>query len=136
MIQMKSYNKSLLILALLFIVSFQISVMGERENLEKLPDLGVNFECRTCHVTKSGGGELNPFGSDFRANNLTYNGTLGAKDSDSDGFTNKEEFAAEPVTNPGDADSFPDRPLNVFVILLIAGVIIAIIMGTVFIMRS
>ena len=71
----------------------------------QLPDSGRTFDCRTCHTGT--GGSLNPFGTDFKENGETYSSALAAMDSDGDGYTNDEEFRADPVTNPGDATSHP-----------------------------
>jgi hypothetical protein len=75
----------------------------------RLPDFGTNFGCDTCHV--EGGSTLNEFGVDFQANGNHYDNTLGSKDSDDDGYTNDEEFAASPVTNPGNENSHPVGPV-------------------------
>lgn len=126
----------LLIIMVIFISTFQLTAFVEEENMQKLPDSGVNFECKYCHLSKLGGKELNPFGEDFKDNNMTYDDTLKRVDSDEDGFTNKEEFAAEPITNPGDSESFPDQPIEVVVVLIIIGVIIALVIGFIFILKS
>jgi hypothetical protein len=121
---------------LIFISGFQITAFGEEENMQKLPDSGVNFECRYCHLSKLGGQDLNPFGKNFQDNNMTYDDTLKSMDSDGDGFTNEEEFAAEPITNPGDSESFPDQSIDMVVVLIIIGVIIALVIGFIFILKS
>jgi hypothetical protein len=72
-----------------------------------------------------GGGELNPFGRDFRAALFTWNRTLCAADSDGDGYSNGEELgdpactfspsvplatdAWTLVSHPGFPDSTPTR---------------------------
>ncbi len=83
-------------------------VSGKPFRLGKLPDEGGNFGCATCHVTP--GGPRNTFGQDYQEVAMkagdTYTEELGKMDSDGDGFTNDEEFAAN--TNPGKAESKPE----------------------------
>lgn len=68
-----------------------------------------NLGCGTCHLAPRGGGERNAFGRDYAKLAIpagdTYTEELGALDSDGDGFTNDQEFAAG--THPGYADSKP-----------------------------
>lgn len=88
------------------------TVSGRPFRLTRIPDKGGNFGCATCHVSPKGGGELNGFGLDFKTyairNKDRYSEALGRLDSDGDGFTNDEEFAA--MTHPGNADSIPKAP--------------------------
>ena len=76
--------------------------------LEILPDRGENFGCATCHMS-AGGGEWNAFGQDYGRTAVpagdAYTTELGLLDSDGDGFTNDQEFAA--LTSPGDATGKP-----------------------------
>lgn len=76
-----------------------------------LPDKGAKFGCGTCHVNPSGGGPRNVFGRDYEKTAMKagdkYIPELGAMDSDKDGATNDQEFAAG--THPGDAASKPAR---------------------------
>jgi len=76
-----------------------------------LPDKGANFGCATCHIDPNGGGPRNPFGQDWERIAIPagdkYTDTLAKLDSDGDGFTNAQEFAANPVTHPGNPKSHP-----------------------------
>lgn len=110
--------KSIKLISLLFIFSacfllwIWVSVSSSRAfRLEKLPDKGKNWNCATCHNDPAGGGAQNAFGKDYREIALPagdrYTKELGQKDSDGDGFTNDEEFNADPPTKPWDAESHP-----------------------------
>jgi hypothetical protein len=103
--------------------------IGSPPYKDSLPDAGGNYDCAYCHVTV--GGDLTPFGEDFEQNGNVYDDTLAAVDSDDDGFTNEEEFSADPVSNPGDPDSYPggdvtppEKPdMTPWVLTTLAGVI-------------
>lgn len=110
--------RSIKVISLLFIFStcfllwIWVSVSSSRAfRLEKLPDKGDNWNCATCHVNPAGGGAQNAFGKDYREIALPagdrYTKELGETDSDGDGFTNDEEFNADPPTKPWDAESKP-----------------------------
>lgn len=79
-----------------------------------LPDKGANFGCGTCHTNPNGGGARNLFGIDYEKIGIPagdkYTDDLAKIDSDKDGFTNAQEFSANPVTNPGDPKSKPNPP--------------------------
>lgn len=83
------------------------TAFGRPFRLEKLPDKGKNFKCRTCHESRFGGKNWNAFGMDYQKYGIPagdiYSEELGALDSDGDGFTNDQEFKAG--TNPGDPKS-------------------------------
>jgi hypothetical protein len=100
------WRKTLIIgtIALILIAIPMIGVSGFSSFNKKLPDGAANFSCSTCHC----GNELNEFGVEFMENDNKYDTVLAARDSDGDNFTNQEEFNANPVTNPGDALSYPN----------------------------
>ncbi len=102
----------LLILSVCFLFWIWVSVSSSRAfRLEKLPDGGKNWNCATCHINPGGGGAQNAFGKDYKAIAIPagdrYTKELGEEDSDGDGFTNNEEFDANPPTKPWDAESHP-----------------------------
>ena len=110
-----SFLRTLLLLFMLsacFLFWIWVSVSSSRAfRLEKLPDRGKNWNCATCHINPGGGGAQNAFGKDYKAIAIPagdrYTKELGQKDSDGDGFTNDEEFNANPPTKPWDAESHP-----------------------------
>jgi hypothetical protein len=101
--------------ALVLTVSLSVFVVqfadGRPARISKTPDKGKSFGCATCHTSRMGGGRRNPFGKDYQKIALKagdkYTVELGAIDSDGDGFTNDQEFAAG--THPGDPDSKPGK---------------------------
>lgn len=82
-------------------------VLATGNLMATLPDKGANFGCSTCHVNPEGGGKLNLFGTDFKNAGDKYTAQLATMDSDGDGYTNAQEFSANPVTNPSDPQSYP-----------------------------
>lgn len=109
---LKEITKFLFIVLLLVIIPLIILARPFRLNI--LPDKGKSFGCLTCHVNPNGGAR-NPFGVDYERFGMPagdkYTDALSQIDSDKDGFTNDEEFSANPVTNPGDPKSRPpERP--------------------------
>jgi len=103
------------LLFVLILFAFQFGSLrtgfGRPFRLSKIPDNGKNFGCASCHIDARGGGGRNAFGRDFFKhgvpNGNRYTEELGNLDSDGDGFTNDEEFAAK--THPGDPNSRPSK---------------------------
>jgi len=87
-------------------------VSGRPFRLGRLPDNGKTAGCGTCHVSSRGGGKRNSFGQDYQKIAMKagdkYTEELGKMDSDGDGSTNDQEFAAK--THPGDPKSKPAGP--------------------------
>jgi hypothetical protein len=108
---------SLICVALLLLIGVTSST-GRPFRVDNLPDKGRNWSCGTCHVNPAGGGQRNAFGKDYERIAIPagdrYTKALGDKDSDGDGFTNDQEFNANPPTKPWDAKSKPPgEPLAV-----------------------
>lgn len=99
------YGVALFICAVFSLATISIA-SGRPFRIGKVPG---NFGCATCHIAPRGGGPLNPFGQDYKRIGIPageeYTKELGALDSDGDGFTNDQEFAAG--THPGYPDSKP-----------------------------
>jgi len=92
------------------LILITVSLGGSRPfRVGKMPDKGKNFGCATCHINPLGGGGRNAFGKDYEKIALKagdkYISELGKLDSDEDGASNDQEFAAG--TNPGDPKSKP-----------------------------
>ncbi len=94
-------------------------------------DLPLSYSngCLVCHLSESGGGDLNGFGSDFMENGNDIE-AISNMDSDGDGHTNEEELEAG--TFPGDPDS---APLNLggWTNIAIAAVGLTLVAGIVFV---
>ena len=105
MIRLK--RAAVLIGATIFFLVIASGVSARPFRLVKLPDKGKNFSCGTCHVNPNGGGARSAFGQDYEKVGLKagdkYTEDLGDMDSDKDGISNDQEFAAG--TNPGDPNS-------------------------------
>jgi hypothetical protein len=101
-----------LLFALIGVV-FSFTVLGDvwarPHRLGRVPD--ATLGCGMCHVSPAGGGARNSFGKDYEKVGMSagdkYTKELGAKDSDGDGYSNDDEFAAG--TNPGDSGSKPAK---------------------------
>ncbi|MBD3184305.1 hypothetical protein GF312_18625 [Candidatus Poribacteria bacterium] len=104
-----TYFLTAIIIVLIFSISFMAS--GRPFRVALLPDQGENFSCGTCHTNPAGGGNRNSFGTDWENFAIpagdVYTDELGSFDSDGDGFTNDEEFAAG--KHPGDPESKPEK---------------------------
>ncbi|MDY6990615.1 MAG: thrombospondin type 3 repeat-containing protein [Thermodesulfobacteriota bacterium] len=115
MMEMTALNRRCILFALAFFVSTALiwtpvaHLWARPFRIAKTPDKGRNFGCATCHVDSRGGGKRNPFGRHYEKVGLAagdkYVDSLGGLDSDGDGFTNDQEFAAG--THPGEAKSKP-----------------------------
>ena len=107
----KSFIRSIPVYLVCSILSLAVvsTALGIPARLGKIPDNGANFRCGTCHINPAGGGPRNPFGIDYGrvavAAGDKYTSELGKLDSDGDGFTNDQEFAAG--THPGNPNSKP-----------------------------
>ena len=105
------YVCSLTVFSLLLLLNWAPDADARAFRIAKLPGGGPNFGCASCHVNPGGGGERNAFGLDYEAIALAagdvYTDELGQKDSDGDGFSNDEEFNADPATEPWNRDSHP-----------------------------
>lgn len=93
------------------------------------PQLRPLETCLGCHTNKGGGGPMNSFGEDWKANGMKLE-KVAKLDSDGDGFDNATEIADK--TLPGDPNS--NRAAKPPYLLIIGGVILGIGLITLFIM--
>ena len=71
--------------------------------------------CQVCHVSSSGGGTLNIFGSDYAEHDNDI-GAISKLDSDDDGHSNEKElkagtFPGNPDSSPQDIPGFPSESI-------------------------
>ncbi len=99
--------RSLLLFGIMFLFGVMFSpsksVNALTQYTEDLPS-SYGSVCLVCHMSESGGGGLNSFGSDYSENDNDIE-AINNLDSDGDGHTNEEELEAG--TFPGDPDSAP-----------------------------
>ena len=99
--------RSLLLFGIMFLFGVMFSpsksVNALTQYTEDLPS-SYGSVCLVCHMSESGGGGLNSFGSDYSENDNDIE-AINNLDSDGDGHTNEEELEAG--TFPGDPDSTP-----------------------------
>jgi hypothetical protein len=104
----KALVVSLLAVALAF-AALPPAALGGLDDARQVPG-PLNGVCQTCHMDPNGGAALNAFGADY-ADAYNQSGgavnwsELGAKDSDSDGYKNSDEWSASYL--PGDNKSNP-----------------------------
>ena len=80
--------------------------------------------CQVCHVSSSGGGTLNSFGSDYADHDNDVE-AISKLDSDDDGHSNEKELKAGSF--PGDPDSSPQGIPGFPYESIILGIAIAIL---------
>lgn len=104
---MESRNRRLFMFSIMLLVGgFFSQLMLAYARTGYTNDLPSSYGsgCQVCHVSSSGGGALNSFGSDYAEHDNDI-GAISALDSDDDGFTNEKELKAG--TFPGNPDSSP-----------------------------
>jgi hypothetical protein len=98
--------RGLLVFGIVLLSGIMISPKSVNALTEYTDDLPSSYGsvCLVCHLSASGGGDLNGFGSDFSENGNDIE-AINDLDSDGDGHTNEKELEAG--TYPGDPDSAP-----------------------------
>jgi hypothetical protein len=88
-------------------------------------DLPSSFggRCQVCHVSSSGGGRLNSFGSDFAEHDNDID-AISKLDSDDDGHSNEKElkagtFPGNPDSSPKDIPGFPYEAIIIGIAIMI-----------------
>jgi hypothetical protein len=101
-----------LIVLLLFGVSFPqfMFLYALTDYANDLPS-SYGSGCQVCHVSASGGGTLNSFGTDYSDHENDID-AITKFDSDGDGHNNEKELKAG--TFPGDPDSSPPQGIPGF----------------------
>jgi hypothetical protein len=104
---MELRNRILLLFSIMMLVggilSSLILVYALTDYTKDLPS-SYGGSCQVCHVSSSGGGDLNGFGSDYAEHGNDI-GAISKLDSDDDGANNEKELKAG--TFPGNPDSSP-----------------------------
>ncbi len=120
--------RSLLVFSIIVLIGIAFSPLML---INALPDFvkdllsSYGSGCIVCHVSESGGGALNSFGSDYSEHDNDIE-AISKFDSDGDGHNNEKELKAG--TFPGDPDSSPAQSIPGFpyesIILGIATVVL------------
>jgi hypothetical protein len=89
------------------------SLMLINAKTDYVKDLPSSYgsSCKVCHVSASGGGALNSFGSDYYEHDNDIE-AISKLDSDGDGHNNEKELKVG--TFPGDPDSSPAQGIPSF----------------------
>ena len=79
--------------------------------------------CEVCHVSSSGGGTLNSFGTDYSENDNDID-AISNLDSDDDGHTNEKElkagtFPGNPNSSPKEIPGFPYEAIILGIAIMI-----------------
>ena len=101
--------RSLLVFSIIVLIGIAFSplmlINAKTDYVKDLPS-SYGSGCTVCHVSASGGGALNSFGSDYSEHDNDIE-AISKLDSDGDGHNNEKELKAG--TFPGDPDSSPSR---------------------------